>query len=262
LNPLHEMTSSALFALSQGIQSGRVSPPFSTISLRRYCHEDGLVEALTQELQRFIDLGATAELIVHIIDVIITERNKRSSVDAILDIVLSGPEVSGTTFRDTGVVIQELFAKATESVLVAGYAVYQGKQVFRTLAERMVELPELKVQMYLDIQRHHKDTTRESDLILGFAHKFRTRDWPGVTLPEVYYDPRSLAQDKNKRSSLHAKCVVVDHEHVFISSANFTEAAQLRNIEVGVLMHTTYLATKLVEHFHALTKVGILKTLY
>lgn len=262
MNPLHEMTSSALLALSQGIQSGRVSPPFSTISLRRYSHDDSLVEALTQELQRLINLGATKELIVHVIDVIITERNKHSNIDAILDIVMSGPEVPGTTFRDTGVVIQELFAKATESVLVAGYAVYQGKQVFRTLAERMVQLPDLKVQMYLDIQRHRNDTTRESDLVQRFAQKFKTRDWPGVTLPEVYYDPRSLAQEQNKRSSLHAKCVVVDHEHVFISSANFTEAAQLRNIEVGVLMHTTYLATKLVEHFHALSRAGILKTLY
>jgi phosphatidylserine/phosphatidylglycerophosphate/cardiolipin synthase-like enzyme len=48
---------------------------------------------------------------------------------------------------------------------------------------------------------------------------------------------------------LHAKCIVVDHQHVFVSSANFTEAGQQRNIEVGLRLDEPGLAKKLVEHF-------------
>jgi phosphatidylserine/phosphatidylglycerophosphate/cardiolipin synthase-like enzyme len=51
---------------------------------------------------------------------------------------------------------------------------------------------------------------------------------------------------------LHAKCVVVDGEAVFISSANFTEAAQERNIEMGLLVHSDWLAQRVTRHFDAL----------
>ena len=80
-------------------------------------------------------------------------------------------------------------------------------------------------------------------------------------MPEVYYDPRALEMDKTKKSSLHAKCVVVDSASAFVSSANFTEAAQIRNIEVGVLIKSSHFATKLERHFKALADAGVLKPL-
>ena len=43
--------------------------------------------------------------------------------------------------------------------------------------------------------------------------------------------PRSLDAEGPKRASLHAKVVVADERIAFISSANFTEAAQVRNME-------------------------------
>lgn len=44
-------------------------------------------------------------------------------------LVMSGPEAPGVANRDTRVVVRELFANAQVSVLVAGYAIYQGKSV-------------------------------------------------------------------------------------------------------------------------------------
>jgi phosphatidylserine/phosphatidylglycerophosphate/cardiolipin synthase-like enzyme len=37
-------------------------------------------------------------------------------------------------------------------------------------------------------------------------------------------------------ASLHAKCTVVDDERTLITSANFTDRGQTRNIEAGVLI--------------------------
>ena len=48
------------------------------------------------------------------------------------------------------------------------------------------------------------------------------------------------------------KCIVVDNRSVFVSSANFTEAAQQRNLEVGLLIHSESLAEKLTRHFDTL----------
>jgi phosphatidylserine/phosphatidylglycerophosphate/cardiolipin synthase-like enzyme len=64
-----------------------------------------------------------------------------------------------------------------------------------------------------------------------------------------------------KRASLHAKCVVVDEQMAFVSSANFTEAAQERNIEVGVLVRSQVLSTQIARHFDALVAAGLVSSL-
>src|SRR5439155_23106298 len=115
------------------------------------------------------------------------------------------------------------------------------------------------VRMFLDVQRGHGDTSAASEILRRFAQRFRHREWPGSRLPEVYYDPRSLDQEGTKRASLHAKCVVIDERVAFISSANFTEAAQVRNIEVGVLVRSTTLAQQLANHFATLADRHILE---
>ena len=62
----------------------------------------------------------------------------------------------------------------------------------------------------------------------------------------------------DKRACLHAKCIVVYGESVFISSANFTEAAQERNIEIGLLVRSHSLAERVVLHFDTLLTANLL----
>ena len=170
-----------------------------------------------------------------------------------VDLVTTGPETSGAEYRDTSVAVAELFRKATESVLVAGYTVYQGQHVFHALADRMQELPSLKVRLFLDVQRKAGDTSMDSEIVRRFAHRFRETQWPGDRpLPEVFFDPRSLASDPAKRAALHAKCVVVDSAEVFVSSANFTEAAQQRNVEIGLLLRSPAIASQVSRFFESL----------
>jgi phosphatidylserine/phosphatidylglycerophosphate/cardiolipin synthase-like enzyme len=135
---------------------------------------------------------------------------------------------------------------------VAGYPVYRGQVVLRELADRMDQSPGLQVQMFLDVQRPPHDHFSPSELVRAFAERFVKKEWPGERLPKLYYDPRSLEMDATKRASLHAKCVVVDREQAFVSSANFTEAAQTKNIEVGVYLRSPPFARRLAEHFETL----------
>src|SRR5262249_38283126 len=153
---------------------------------------------------------------------------------------------------DTGVVVRELFGSAEEEVLVAGFAIYQGREVFKRLAERMSERPSLRVTFFLDVHREPGDTSLAEEVLRRFALRFQTHEWPGGRLPELYYDPRSLDLEAVKRSSLHAKCIVVDRRVAFVTSANFTEAAQTRNIEVGALIRCQRFAARLTEHFGTL----------
>ena len=152
----------------------------------------------------------------------------------------------------------ELFSSAEKSVLVAGFAVAQGKRIFKALSDRMHELPDLQVRMFLNVPRPYRDATPEAELLKRFADKFRLEEWPGPRPPEVYYDGRALALGASEHASLHAKCIVVDEHKVLVTSANFTEAAQLRNIEAGIFVVDTNLARSLVRQFEALITSGLL----
>ena len=80
----------------------------------------------------------------------------------------------------------------------------------------------------------------------GHAHAIDlVSRWPGVRRPEVYYDPRGLSPDPSIRASWHAKCVLVDDEVAFVTSANFTEWAQDRNVEAGALIRSRHFASQL-----------------
>ena len=54
----------------------------------------------------------------------------RPPLEEVIRLVTTSPEALGAANRDTSVVVRELSHKAEESVLVAGYAVYQGQRVF------------------------------------------------------------------------------------------------------------------------------------
>ena len=57
---------------------------------------------------------------------------------------------------------------------------------------------------------------------------------------------------RGPRGVLHAKALVVDDEAAFVTSANLTEAAFDRNLELGVLSRDRALASGLARHFRVL----------
>jgi phosphatidylserine/phosphatidylglycerophosphate/cardiolipin synthase-like enzyme len=76
--------------------------------------------------------------------------------------------------------------------------------------------------MFLDVPRKQGDTSSADALIARFVQQFKSSQWPdGMPLPNVYCCGQQIAQN-GKPGSLHAKYIVVDREHVFVSSANVT----------------------------------------
>ena len=156
--------------------------------------------------------------------------------------------------------LRELFSEAEERVLVVGFAVNQGREIFAALADRMQQRADLIVRLCLDVRRAPGDTTRSDALLRRFAERFVRQEWPGQRLPDLFFHPRGLASGQTSHASLHAKCVVVDGVKAFIGSANLTEAAQLRNIEIGVGVIGD-IAGAVERHFDALIAAGHLQQL-
>ncbi|MFN9295812.1 MAG: phospholipase, partial [Planctomyces sp.] len=90
--------------------------------------------------------GFSGDQIATVLSLIEADRTRDRTTELAIDLVTSGPEAPGVSNRDTSVVVRELFAHAQKSVLVVGYAVYQGQQVFESLAKRMEAIPELDVK--------------------------------------------------------------------------------------------------------------------
>lgn len=210
-------------------------------------------------LGQFEALGMSPKQVAATLRLLARERAMRRTARDDIELVWTGPEAGAGQSRDTQVVVRELFDSAERSVLVASYCVYQWGQVFGPLASRMCARPGLSVRMFLHVDPPLSGETR-AEAISKFARQVRER-WPGSRLPEVFFDPRTLGSEGDARASLHAKCVVVDDVRVFVTSANFTEAAQQRNIEAGVLLSDATLASALKAQFENLVVSGALKSL-
>lgn len=177
-----------------------------------------------------------------------------------VEIVWTGPEMLNSNLRDTSVVAQEMFREVKQEVLIAGFAFYQGKDLFAEIAKKLDFDKNFKVTIVVDVRRDG-NTSAEVAVLLKFKADFLSKQWPGKTPPDIYYDPRTLAIDGHVKSSMHAKCIIIDSHKLFITSANFTAAAHHRNIEAGVVLDSKQHAISLKSQFNNLIESGILRKL-
>ena len=242
--------------LAEALESGALPVPCSAVSLRSVLglREGGQeVIAALGKLERMGVSGPASAAWIRTIEEV-AARTPRP------DLVWSGPEVPGLHARDTRRVYEELLATAERSAWASTYAFFDGPKAFEVLARRMDARPALNVTLLLNIQRKRGDTTTAHGLVRKFADRFWQTDWPGSRRPSVYYDPRALEMD-GPAGVLHAKAVVADDKVVFITSANLTEAALDRNIEMGLLVRDTPLALSVVSHFRGLIERALLQPL-
>ncbi len=242
--------------LASALESGLLASPHSSASVRSVLGSaDGgeVLLAALAELERLGIAGPAAAAWLRTV-----EQAAGRAVRP--DLVWSGPEVPGLHARDTRRVYEELLGAAERSVWACSYAYFDGPRAFDVLARRMDARPELRVVLLLNIQRTRGDTTAADHLVRKFADRFWGTDWPGSSRPAIYYDPRSL-EPAGPAGVLHAKAVVTDDEAVFVTSANLTEAALDRNIEIGLLLRDNALAASVVSHFRGLIDRGLLRPL-
>jgi len=238
--------------LASAIETGLLPTPCSLEALRSTLSlEEGgsdVVEALASLARMGITGRACAAWI----------RSMEEAVARVprVDLVWSGPEVPGLHARDTRRVYEELLGSAHRSIWACSYAYFDGPRAFEVLARRMEALSGLSVSLFLNIQRKRGDVTKADGLVRRFADRFWSTDWPGSSRPRVYYDPRSL-EPEGPSGVLHAKVVVTDEEAVFVTSANLTEAAFDRNIELGLLTRDRALAMSVIAHFRGLVERGL-----
>jgi phosphatidylserine/phosphatidylglycerophosphate/cardiolipin synthase-like enzyme len=238
-----------LEAVAEALLDGRVSSPFSSGALQRVGVDGAgsFFEALA---------GTDPRVVAWMLQRVARERRVADDRYAsVARLVWSGAAEGELSIRDTRVVLDGLFARAERHVLISTFVVYNGRAVFAALGKRLRERPDLKVDLFMNLPERDGDYVE----VAAYLDEFARLHWPeGTPMPAIYFDPE-VTRAGAKRTTLHAKCVVVDDRWAFVTSANFTEAAQERNIEAGVLLDHPRIAEALSGRFRALREAGKLK---
>jgi phosphatidylserine/phosphatidylglycerophosphate/cardiolipin synthase-like enzyme len=261
MEALAALPDDTLERLASALKRGTLRAPFGPRQLAAYLPEAHCAGAASA-LAALVASGASEQAAALTLKAMVQARAAVPSVADRVRLVTSGPAPRAEG-RDTAVVVRELFARAEQEVLVVGFTAYRAAEIFAPLVRRARERA-LRLCLCLNVGRGGLDDVRAPRHILSdFRREFAASIWPEEPRPPVHYDPRALLPHTadTGRGCLHAKCVVVDGHLSLITSANFTEAAQDRNIEVGTLIRDEDFARALRGHFEGLIAAGKLMPL-
>lgn len=209
------------------------------------------LSALTRGLAGLV--GAPVDTVVRVLDAVREERRRPPATQ--VSLVWTGPETRGSGARDTAVVVREMFAVAQRHVLIAGYSFERGEGILAPLHAAMRDRG-VRVEMFVHLREATSVQADPKGYLRAQASAWRAAYWPfGAPVPTLYVDPR--AATPGSYASLHAKCIVVDGMRALVGSANFTDRAQSRNIEAGVLVEDARFAEELARQFHEAVGAGL-----
>lgn len=167
-----------------------------------------------------------------------------------IELVWTGPNIHEVNLRQTEQILLDLINTAQQSLHIMSFAVYRIGSILRAI-DRALERG-VSVAIYLETPFDGQNTVRYDPRMMLSNHireKASLYVWP---LSQRDFD------SENRYGALHAKVAVSDQEQVFITSANLTDYAMQRNIELGTIIHDATLARRMVEQFNRMINKGIL----
>ena len=201
--------------------------------------------------------GCPSVVLADVCDSFARVLRERSADKDRTDLVLSGPDVPGVHVVDTATVARSLFREAKKEVIVSSYVVFLDKEFFGELAQRHDAAPDLRVRLIVDVSHGRQDKTEPMALTANrFRQRFLEHCWLGERFPDLYHDPRGFLKSPETRGVMHAKVIIIDEDAALVTSANFTAAAQKRNIEAGVLLRDHHHVRRLKSYFDGLIARG------
>lgn len=250
MSRLAQLDVGQLERLLSDVQSKRLQDPADLDAITRLTGPSVAAQVRDELSLLFHKCGPAG--VEHVLQALVAQQTHLASSSPQIDLVWSGPDLKGTNNQDTGTVVRTMFREAKHEVVLAGYAVYSGREIFAELGKRMDENPQLRVTLLLDIRPDKDQPKGREETVAAYIDQFRAKHWTAKRLPKIYYDPRAFEGSASQRAAIHAKFVVIDKRRLLVSSANFTPAAQERNIEVGVLLESEDFAQQLLTHVEQL----------
>jgi phosphatidylserine/phosphatidylglycerophosphate/cardiolipin synthase-like enzyme len=252
---IRSLPASTLESISQALRAGRLKPPYTAFTVAEWVPQNGR-ESLAAELMALHALGFTPSSLAITLEALAENAAARQRALDQIQLVWTSPDEEGPHVRDTSVVVRQLLSEAHRSLWISTYSIFNGHEVFLPIEEAWSLRPELEVVLILNVPPN------EGAAVEKYAWSFWKYHWPWARKPAVYYDPRGPERTPTSPACQHAKCILVDGVTAFITSANFTESAHERNIELGVLFRENPRVVESIRSkFESLIKNGFLQPL-
>jgi cardiolipin synthase len=167
-----------------------------------------------------------------------------------VELLWAGPApVGGMPARRIDQVLYDLIATAQTDVLLVTFAAHKIHRLAETLTSASRRGARVRLVLEFGVQSQFQ---LSHDALKAFPAELQAR-------AEIFYWPVEKRELNlfGKPGKLHAKAAVIDTQ-ALLSSANLTDDAFLRNLELGVLFMGGDMPTKLREHFEHLIAAGTL----
>jgi len=258
---IRSLPAGVLESISHALKDGRLKPPYTSFAVAELA-PPVFRESLASELMSLQALGFTTMTLALTLKALAEETAARQRAIDQIQLVWTSPDEEGPHVRDTSVVVRQLLSEARQSLWISTYNIFNGQEVFLPIEEAWSSRPELEVVLILNVPPDDKNGLYEDAAVDKCAKAFWKYHWPWSRKPAVFYDPRGPEKTSASPACQHAKCILVDGATAFITSANFTESAHERNIELGVLFRENpRIATSIRSKFDSLIQNGFLKPL-
>jgi phosphatidylserine/phosphatidylglycerophosphate/cardiolipin synthase-like enzyme len=168
-----------------------------------------------------------------------------------VELVWTGPSGMNAGMRSTEQVILDMIRSARHSIYVVTFAAYRVSTLVGALTEAVDR--GVRVSFILEDKDESEGKVTENAL--------PALSGDGLSTAKVYVWPldQRPRNERGQHGALHAKCVLVDGQRLFVSSANMTEFALTLNIELGVLLNGGDAPRQVERNLTELIRTGVLK---
>lgn len=220
-------------ALSNNPGSGQIEIVKNLLSTN---FEPELLQALSQEL---LDNPVSSQELCAMFGASTATASIAKNASSVT-LVWSGPVTGLVPLRHTEQVLTELIDGARQRLFLVSFVAYNIASIIGALGRAI----ERGVQVRLLVERSNE---HGGQLMIDSTHILKSQ------LPSAkFYEWRHAFSDLSQVAVVHAKCAVADGVHAFVTSANLTEAAMERNMELGVLLSGGAEPNQLEQHLEAL----------
>jgi cardiolipin synthase len=172
-----------------------------------------------------------------------------SDIAPLTEIIWTGPANKRFPIRRTDQVLYDLVSKAKKRIVLVTFAAHR----VRHLCAHLTQAVDRGVELTLIVESEEES---EGQLTRDAVEAFRNVP---AARTHLYYWPLEKRErnQAGRPGKLHMKCAIVD-DVALIGSANLTDDAFNRNMELGMLVREKATVEALSEHFRELIRAKVL----
>ena len=169
---------------------------------------------------------------------------ERFCAENAVDILWTGPTTTVVPVRRMEQSLCELIDSAQKRLLIVSFVAYKAEKVYAAIRAAIVR--GVRVSFLTEASKEHGGSldVDPSDLL---KKKFPEADFYRWDNPDLSHP-----------AVVHAKCAIADESRALVTSANLTGAAMDNNMELGLMISSRRISSRMAAHFAALVTEHIL----